>query len=208
LFAWSRDPEHVLFTAGTIEAILKAATDLSKIYGNATDIPLASPSDQRNKISRLSVALAALTHSVDESGERIIVRPGHVEFILTYLKSIYNAPGCGLNYYARLSVKEEELDDAKFKKINEQLRNLDTLKGNNKYLEFITLFAQQKYLRLGDVEAMLSIEKEESKAIVNLLAKLRMLVMTSGGYKKTPRFNAYISKCFEKGLFDYIENDL
>ena len=70
------------------------------------------------------------------------------------------------------------------------------------------MFAQQKYLRLGDVEAMLSVEKEEAKSIVNLCTKLRMLVMTTGGYKKTARFNAYIAKCFEMGLFDNLEDDI
>ena len=49
---------------------------------------------------------------------------------------------------------------------------------------------------------------EEAKAIINQCVRLRMLTMTSGGYRKTPRFNSYISKCFEKGLFDHMENDI
>lgn len=207
LFAWSRSPEDVIFTADAIDAVLAAATELSKVYGNATDVPLVSPSDQRNKVARLAVGLAALTHSVDESGERILVWPGHIDFILTYLKGIYNAPGCGLNYYARLSVKEEELTSERFNKLSAELRKLNTLKGANKFMEFITLFAQQKYLRLGDVEAMLSIEKDEAKALINSLAKLRMIINTSGGFRKTPRFNSYISKCFEEGLFDNLDDD-
>lgn len=208
LFAWSRKPDDVIFDAEAIDRILEVATELSKIYGNATDVPLVSPSDQRNKIARLAVALASLTHSVDETGERLVVWPGHVDYIGVYLKALYNAPGCGLNYYARLSVKEEEMTAERFEKISKQLRGLDTLKAANKYMEFITLFAQQKYLRQGDVEAMLSIEKDEAKAIVNLCVRLRMLIMTSGGYKKTPRFNAYISKCFEMGLFDNLDDDI
>ena len=138
---------------------------------------------ERNKVARLAVALASLTHSVDESGERITVYPAHVNFIYDYLVQLYNAPGCGLNYYARLAVSEEIVGD-KFDKITNELRKLDTLKGASKYNEFIDLFARQKYLRLGDVEAMLSIEKEEAKAIINQCVRLRMLTMTSGGYRK------------------------
>lgn len=208
LFAWSRGPEHVQFASDSIDKILAAATELSKVYGNATDVPLVSPSDQRNKVARMAVALAALTHSVDESGERVVVWPGHVEFILTYLKGLYNSPGCGLNYYAKLSVKEEELTDAKFKKLTDELKKIDTLKGQNKFMEFCIMFAQHRYIRLGDVEAMLSIDKEEAKAVVNQCTRLRMLMLTSGGYKKTARFNAYIAKCFEAGLFDNIDDDL
>lgn len=207
LFAWSRTPEQVVFLPGAIDTILEVSTKLSKIYGNATDVPLVSPSDERNKVARLAVALASLTHSVDESGERITVYPAHVTFICDYLIQLFNAPGCGLNYYARLAVSEEIVGD-KFDKITKELRKLDTLKGASKYNEFIDLFARQKYLRLGDVEAMLSIEKEEAKAIINQCVRLRMLTMTSGGYRKTPRFNSYISKCFEMGLFDHMDNDL
>lgn len=207
LFSWSRSADDVLFTEGTIETILSVSTDLSKLYGNANDVPLVSPSDQRNKVVRLAVALASLTHSVDESGERIQVWPGHVEFIGAYLKALYNAPGCALNYYAKLAIKEEIMTPARYEKITNDLRKLDTLRGNNKFYEFIKLFAQQKYLRLGDVEAMLSIEKEEAKAIVNLLAKMRMVEMTSGGYRKTPRFNAYIAYCMQIGLFDDMDDD-
>jgi hypothetical protein len=207
LFAWSRKPDDVLFTDGTVEKILEVSTELSKIYGNANDIPLVSPSDQRNKIARLSVSLAALTHSVDESGERLQVWPGHVEFIGGYLKAIYNAPGCGLNYYSRLAIKEEEMTKDRYERITTDLRKIDTLKGGFKYFEFIKLFAQQRYLRLGDVEAMLSIEKEEAKQIINQLVRMRMIVMTSGGYRKTPRFNAFVSYCMQIGLFDNLEDD-
>lgn len=207
LYAWSRKPEDVLFTDGTIDKVLEVATDLAKVYGNANDIPLVSPSDRRNKVARLAVALAALTHSVDESGERIQVWPGHVEFIGEYLKALYNAPGCGLNYYARLAIKEEEMTEERYQKFTADLKKIDTLTGEMKFYEFIKLFAQQKYLRLGDVEAMLSIDKEEAKAIVNQLAKMRMILLTSGGYRKTPRFNAYIAYCMKKGLFDRIQDE-
>lgn len=207
LFAWSRTPEQVILTDETVDEILNTATTLSRLYGNANDIPLVSPSDQRNKVARLAVALAALTHSVDESGQRIVVHPGHVEFIHAYLKAIYNSPASGLNYYARLSIAEDELTDERFQKIGSDLKKLDTLKYPGKYYEFVKLFAQQKYLRIGDVEAMLGIEKNEAKAILNLLTKMRMVQITSGGYRKTARFNAFIAKCFEHGVFDDIEDE-
>lgn len=207
LFAWSRSSEHVVFMDGTVDQILASSTALSKLYGNANDVPLVSPSDQRNKIARLAVSLAALTHSVDESGERIQVFPGHVEFIEAYLREIYNAPGCALNYYAKLALKEEIMTEERYHKLTTDLRKVDTLTGDVKFFEFIKLFAQQKYLRLGDVEAMLSIEKEEAKGIVNGLVKMRMVQMTSGGYRKTPRFNAYIAYAMQEGVFDDMDDD-
>lgn len=207
LFAWSRKPDDVILPADTIDRILEVSTGLSKVYGNAVDIPLVNPADQRNKVARLSVALAVLTHSVDESGQRVVVWPGHVTFIGEYLKTLYNSPGCGLNYYAKLAIKETEMTEERYDKITRDLKTVDTLKQGNKFFEFIRLFAQQRYLRLGDVEAMLSIDKEEAKAIVNMLTKMRMVEMTSGGYRKTSRFNAYIAYCFKLGLFDNMDDD-
>jgi hypothetical protein len=207
LFAWSRKPEHVIFNAGTVDKLLEVATELSKIYGNASDVPLVSPSDQRNKVARLAVALAALTHSVDESGERIVVWPGHVEYIGTYLKALYNSPGCGLNYYARLAIKEEDIDDDRYERLTAALKEIKTLNGANKFYEFVKLFAQNNYVRQNDIENMLAIEKEEAKAIAAQLTKMRMVQLTSGGYRKTARFNAYIGKLFEHGVFDNLEDE-
>lgn len=206
LFSWSRGHDDVIFTDETITRILEVSTSLSKIYGKATDIPLVSPSDQRNKVARLVVALASLTHSVDESGERIIVHPGHVDFIYEYLKALYNSPGAGLNYYAKLAIKEEDMTQDRYEKMTADLRKLDMLKSDFKFYEFTKLFAQQKYLRLGDIEAMLSIDKDEAKAIVNQLVKMRMIMNTSGGFRKTPRFNAYIQYTMQLGTFDEIED--
>lgn len=212
LFAWSRTYDQVEFTEETKEKILEVATELSKIYGKASDVPLVSPSDQRNKIARLATALAILTNSVDDSGERVIVRDCHAEFILHYLKEVYNAPGCRLNYYAKLAINDAEVDDEGFQKITKILKSIKTLqdingKTSHKFMSFILLFQQQKYLHFADVEAMLGIDKEEAKEIIMKLVKLRMLIKTSGGYKKTSRFNSYISKCFENGQFDDIDLD-
>ena len=99
------------------------------------------------------------------------------------------------------------MTEERYQKFTADLKKIDTLTGEMKFYEFIKLFAQQKYLRLGDVEAMLSIDKEEAKAIVNQLAKMRTILLTSGGYRKTPRFNAYIAYCMKKGLFDHIQDE-
>jgi len=55
---------------------------------------------------------------------------------------------------------------------------------------------------------MLNVEKEDAKAIVNLLFQKQMIRETTGGYQKTARFNSYIAKCFQKGLFDGIEETI
>lgn len=69
------------------------------------------------------------------------------------------------------------------------------------------LFAQQQYINLGEIESMLAIDREEAKAIVGQLTRMRMIVRTSGGFRKNPRFNAYIAFAMQQGVFDDLEDD-
>lgn len=123
------------------------------------------------------------------------------------LKSVIQCSGLWLKLLCSFGYKRGRNDRRKISEVYDRSKKIDTLTGEMKFYEFIKLFAQQKYLRLGDVEAMLSIDKEEAKAIVNQLAKMRMILLTSGGYRKTPRFNAYIAYCMKKGLFDHIQDE-
>jgi hypothetical protein len=209
LFAWSRKVDDVIIEEEAADAILFYSTKLSKIYGNATDVPLVSPSDQRNKFARITVALAALLHSVDETGEKIVVIKPHVEIIYNYLKTVYNAPGCALNYYAKLAVKEETLTLDQYKKLMEYLRNsVSFLKREYDFISFIRLFANQQYLGINDVEAMLSIDRNDVKELLSTLQRAKMIVRTSSGFRKTARFNSFINKAFSIGIFDESEEDI
>ena len=202
LYAWSRTPEQCVFSPESVEEILNVSTKLSKIYGKANEVPLVSPSDERNKVARLAAALAALTHAVDETGEKLVVYPGHVQYIFEYLKLCYNAPGCGLNFLAQLSMKEENLNEKGYQKLQEVLRKLDVLKEDTTYREFIQLFARQRYLAVKDVEDMMNINKDQAKAITTLLTRQNMITKTSSGLRKTALFNSYISFCFADGMFE------
>ncbi len=207
LFAWSRTAEQVVWGQNAVESILYSATLLSKRYGRVTDVPLVSPSDMRAKLARLSAALAAVLHSVDETGEKIVVHEAHVLYILEYLDRIYMSDGLGLAKYSAVSQGEAKLSDKKFDSITAKMKALPTLQGEKAFKEFIKLFAKQDYFRVGEVENMLSIDKEEAKAIINMLSKNDLIKATSGGMKKEPRFNQYISKCYDRGILAYLTDD-
>lgn len=203
LFAWSRHIDQVKFGSNTIEAIYKHSTELSVDYGNASIVPIVSPADQRNKVARLAVALAALTNSVQN--EHIVVMPAHVEVIHEYLDAIYSSQACGLNYYNKLVIKEEQITEDKFDKIKDFIVfNNPAFRYDNDFNHLIVTFAKQISMNLHDIEAMLNISKENTKTLTQSLVKAGLLIRTNYGFKKTARFNFFINKFCEMGL---LEND-
>lgn len=208
LFAWSRNPEHIKYSDDAIELILKYASTLSNKFGHATDVPIVSPSDQKNKLARLSASLAILIHSVGIELDTVIVEKAHVEYIYQYLLKIYRSSSCGLSNYVKLAVKEEVITDERFEKIISYVRdNLKFLNSDAMFESFIKIFASQNYLRLGDLEALLCLDKPDVKQMIQALARIKMVTATTSGYRKTPRFNSFIEKCFIDGIVSGEEED-
>ena len=198
LFAWSRKPENVIFTDASIKKIYEVTTSLSEKYGVASSVPIVSPADQRNKVARLSCALAALLNSIDN--ENVVLKPAHVEFIFMYLTAIYDTPACSLNYLNKLVVKEEQIDDEKFDKIKKFIKvNNPQFDDDIDFNNLVITFAKQISMNLNDIEAMLNMTKEQTKILTQSLSKAGLLVRTSHGFKKTVRFNYFINKFCELG---------
>ena len=93
------------------------------------------------------------------------------------------------------------MDEDNFYKLLEELKkNNQALKSDLKISEFFDVFSHQSTFRLYDLEAMLNLEKNDVRTLVNFLMRSRMVASTGSGYKKTQRFNAFISRAFKEGL--------
>lgn len=201
LFAWSRHINQVVISDDTVEEIYAVTTEISKDYGNASLVPIVSSADQRNKIARLAVALAALVHSVRD--DSIVVKPCHVQFIGSYLHGIYTSQACGLNYYNKLTIKEETITEDKFENIKAYIiKHNPHFKFDEEFNSLVTMFAKQKTMTVSDIEAMLNISKEATKTLAQTLTKAGLLIRTSFGFKKTARFNYFINKFCELGFLE------
>ena len=88
LRAWSRKPEQIRILPETEREILQAATAMSQKY--SSEIPIVERSEQRIRIARLSVALANMLCSTDETGEITVVLPEHARTIQRFMESVYD----------------------------------------------------------------------------------------------------------------------
>lgn len=96
-WAWTRASEDVVFGRDTEEAILDVSEDLGRKY--SSQIPLVQAAEQRIKLARLSVATAARLFSTDD-GERVVVKPAHVEFVDTFLRNAYDKPSMAYDTFS------------------------------------------------------------------------------------------------------------
>jgi hypothetical protein len=92
-WAWSRQPEQVVWAEGAEESVFRAALDLGKRY--TEDPPLIQAANVREKVARIAVALAARLFSTDERGETLIVRRAHVQGAVAFLDRLYSMKGFG-----------------------------------------------------------------------------------------------------------------
>lgn len=111
MWAWSRKRDDVVFTDAAIGHTLLLATRQGQKYRYATEIPLVEPNEQRVKLARLAVATAAMFFSTDESGDKVIVRPEHVQFAYEYLEKLYAKRSLSFSEYADTARRRYELDD-------------------------------------------------------------------------------------------------
>ena len=101
-FIWSLKGSSVFITNESESKVIEGALYLSSRY--TPSLPLIEPSEVRNKIIRLSVALAARLFNVDENNN-ILVEPYHVETIVKFIDANYSSRSFG---YLRYSAQEME----------------------------------------------------------------------------------------------------
>jgi hypothetical protein len=197
LWAWSRRAGDVVIDDNATEAILAEATRLSKIYGPAEDVPLVSPADMRNKLARLCVALAALTHSTDETHQQVIVTPEHARFMGLYLDSVYQAKNCRYDVYAGYAAKKADLNEAEIVAITEELTALGTVFGSgegDKYsADLLTLYRQNDVLTTTEAGDLLDVDRRTIAKRIKVLQKHALVIKTKNGFHKTAKFIEYLA---------------
>lgn len=111
MWAWSREPHQIEWTAEAIPLVLRYATMQGEEFRHATEIPIVEPNEQRVKLARVAVAVAAMFYSASPSGEAIVVHRSHVEFAYQFLEQLYAKQSLAFTEYARMMTRRNEIDD-------------------------------------------------------------------------------------------------
>ncbi|MHA1745152.1 MAG: hypothetical protein ACTSWW_04070, partial [Promethearchaeota archaeon] len=184
-WAWSRRPDQIIWEEGAEKMVLDYAKLMSDMTWPA--IPIVHPADQRFKIARLAVGLAARLFSTDD-GNKLIVKKDHVQFVFDYMVKLYESPSCGyLDWSANerrkniLTEKNEEFLIAEFKKIPKAAHLKEILMSNSTF-------------RKSDLQEQLDVSKEVVDRIIKFLSRNRLIKSTARGYVKQPYFIKMLKK--------------
>jgi hypothetical protein len=192
LWAWSRSANDIEITAPAMKLILKRAGELGEKYGYCQDIPLMESADLRKKLARVSISLAGLLHSTDDTHTKIIVQPEHVDAVVDFFAIIYDDSNCRLNVYSAMSKEESELSDEERDLIKKNLTDLDFGDNADVSTEIIELFRKNDILKPNEIMDMLGFEKAQILSRLAVLTKHSMIKRTREGLRKLPKFIEYL----------------
>jgi hypothetical protein len=181
LWCWTRRPDQIVWTSPAEKAAMAAATIVGKAY--IEDPPLVQAADIREKIARISTALAARTFSTDDACEKVIVKPEHVHDAVAFLHHLYAMPTFG--YRDR---SDEIFEDRREAENNRTMMRKYLLENRDlaKFLRSNSTFRRQ------DLEEILNIERSEANAKINKLWGARMVRKDGGDIRVEPTMHVIL----------------
>ena len=180
LWAWSRKPEDVIFTDDATQRILECATTMGAKYSSR--VPIVEAADQRMKIARLSVAAACCVFSSDETGEKVIVTPEHVDFVVQFMEELYCTKSFG---YDRLSEQDKTTSDTSDTNIG-KLRALFLTLPLTDANEMAKILYQLPYFSRATLEDYTGLSKDDLRVLLKFMTNNHLVDKVKGDYRRLP----------------------
>ncbi len=180
LWAWSRKPDDVIFSDETTQRILDKATEMGAKY--SSKVPIVEAADQRIKIARLSVAAAACVCSTDETFEKVIVLPEHVDYVVDFMNKLYCAKSFG---YDKLSEQESVASDMSDKNLVALRKTFLTLPVPDAS-EMAKILYQLPYFSRSTLEDYTGLSKDDLKMLLKFMTNSHLVDKYKGDYRRLP----------------------
>lgn len=180
LWAWSRKPDDVIITDEATRRILESATEMGAKY--SSKIPIVEAADQRIKIARLAVAAACCVFSSDETGQKVIVKPEHVDFVVDFMNELYCTKSFG---YDRLSEQDMVTSDTSANNIS-KLRALFLTLPLVDANEMAKILYQLPYFSRATLEDYTGLSKDDLKMLLKYMTNNHLVDKVKGDYRRLP----------------------
>lgn len=178
LWSWTRTVDQVQFEEDALQALKNFASSLTADFTET--IPLVDRGTIKQKLARLSVALAARTYSHDK--DNVIVRRCHVEYIVEMLRRLYCDPVFGYDTFSTAQRSLETIDRPHRVEaflVHETKHPLDTVRG----------LLHTDEITETDIQDLCDIDRETARSVISFLVRHHALRRNSRwSYGKTTDF--------------------
>lgn len=205
-WTWNLKPEQIIFEPEAESFCLQQATELSKLYGFATDIPLITLSDTRNNLARIATAFAALLVSSSEDFSKLIVKEVHVQIAIDLIKIIYSHESCGLDGYSEVMKASSQLTDYELieKTFLDKWKKEKYGSEADYFPRTVYLLYTNKSIRRDDLIEQVGCSKEPIQKAIQLFKRYNLIDSFRSGYTKKPKFNKFLRR-FTKNHIEFFE---
>lgn len=194
LWAWSRKPDDVIFTPEATERILECATEMGKQY--SSKVPIVEAADQRIKIARLSVAAACCVFSSDDSGEKVIVLPEHVDFVVDFMNELYHSKSFG---YDKMSEQDNITSDTSADNISRLRAAFLTLPIMD-FNEMVSILYQLPYFSRATLEDYTGLPKDDLRMLLKFMTTNSLVDKVRGDYRRLPLGTELLENMVNKAI--------
>lgn len=194
LWAWSRKPDDVIFTPEATERILACATKMGAQY--SSKVPVVEAADQRIKIARLSVATACCVFSSDESGEKVIVLPEHVDFVVDFMNELYHSKSFGYDKLSEQDMIVSDTSDDNIKRLRAAFLTLPIMDFN----EMSKILYQLPYFSRATLEDYTGLSKDDLRMLLKFLTTNSLVDKVRGDYRRLPLGTELLENLVERNV--------
>lgn len=192
LWAWSRKPDEVEITPEALKLILTKATEMGEFY--SSKIPIVEAADQRLKIARLAISCAAMLVSTDEAYNKIVVKPEHVEYVVSFMTNIYGKQSFA---YDRFSDDDRVASDTSDARIDD-LRNGFLRIPVSNHNELAQALYRLPYLDKNSLGDYTGLVQADLAQVFKFITNKSLVERCKGGYRRSPLGAAFLDNCKNK----------
>lgn len=176
LWVWSRTADQVRLDSATVDACHVLGKKMSEKY--SSDCPIVNSREQMVKLARLATALACRLFSCDETGDKVVVTPAHVEYVYRFLNEEYDKPHFGYDQFSRQIFDLHSVDDPE--EIKEMLSKWGVRISAN--------ILQTHQITVRGIEEVTGSDYNEAKMYISKFVRVGALTKRHTFYVKTPAF--------------------
>jgi len=179
LWAWSRKPDNIKITDAATKRILEAATEMGKRY--SSKVPVVEAADQRLKIARLAISCACCMFST-EDGENVIVKPEHVDFVVSFMNEIYCTKSFGYDKMSEMESTNSDMSNDNIKVLREKFLTLAISDFN----EMVKILYQLSYFSRATLEDATGLARDDLRVLLKFLITFNIVEKYKGDYRRLP----------------------